>query len=143
MACSASANSLRNCPMNPRQRAALQYFAGAIAELKAAEVIRSHRYLGDIAEFLCCVHFKIELLLNLRAPGHDGMLGDQRVQIKYGGAPKRTFRSAILTPMRRSLLCLVRQRAARHRRQQRFPGLHPHGGGRSQAPYEEGNLLLR
>jgi len=74
--------------MNERQKTAIEDFASVITELKAAGVIRSHRYLGDIAEFLCADAFDIVLSDNLREEGHDGMRGDVKVQVKYGGGKK-------------------------------------------------------
>lgn len=74
--------------MNDRQENAIKGFAKAIEELTAAGVIRSHKYLGDIAEFLCADAFGIILSNNLRETGHDGMRENLRVQVKYGGGKK-------------------------------------------------------
>jgi hypothetical protein len=74
--------------MEPRQRKALARFAQAVAELRDTGVIRSHRYLGDVAEFLCADAFDIELEENLREGGHDGRRSDLKVQVKYGGGKK-------------------------------------------------------
>ena len=74
--------------MNQDQQKAIKAFASAISELNRTEVIRSHRYLGDIAEFLCADAFGIVLSENLREEGHDGMRGDVKVQVKYGGGKK-------------------------------------------------------
>jgi hypothetical protein len=74
--------------MNQRQRLAITNFAVSIRELKNAGVIRSDRYLGDLAEFLCADAFGIDLATNLRQAGHDGMREQLRVQIKYGGGTK-------------------------------------------------------
>ena len=74
--------------MDPRQKAALTKFAEAVTELKAAGVIRSDRYLGDVAEFLCADAFGIHLEKNLREGGHDGHRGTLKVQVKFGGGKK-------------------------------------------------------
>lgn len=74
--------------MDKRQCEALTNFASAIKELKDSGVIRSHRYLGDIAEFMCADAYKIDLATNLREAGHDGVRDDLRVQIKYAGGSK-------------------------------------------------------
>jgi hypothetical protein len=74
--------------MNQQQRRALTQFDEAVQALLHCGVIRSHRYLGDIAEFLCADEFGIDLENNLRAVGHDGILNNCRVQIKYGGGKK-------------------------------------------------------
>lgn len=74
--------------MNILQKNAITAFACAVEELKDAGVIRSHRYLGDIAEFLCADAYGVDLEKNLRMVGHDGMREKLRVQIKYGGGEK-------------------------------------------------------
>lgn len=74
--------------MNERQRHALLSFNSSIEELKSAGVIRSDRYLGDIAEFLCADAYGIDLNTNQRQAGHDGVRQDLKVQIKYGGGKK-------------------------------------------------------
>lgn len=74
--------------MNNQQKLSIERFAAAIEGLKEARVIRSHKYLGDIAEFLCADAFSIILSENLREKGHDGMRGTLRVQVKYGGGKK-------------------------------------------------------
>lgn len=74
--------------MNQRQQRAIISFAASIDELKDAGVIRSDRYLGDLAEFLCADAFGIDLVTNLRQAGHDGMREQLRAQIKYGGGTK-------------------------------------------------------
>lgn len=67
---------------------ALRSFTSAVKELGAAGVTRSHRYLGDIAEFLCADAFGINLAQNLREVGHDGTREQIKVQIKYNGSKK-------------------------------------------------------
>lgn len=74
--------------MNQEQRIALLKFGSAIQELMDCGVIRSHRYLGDIAEFLCADEFGVVLENNLREVGHDGVVNESRVQIKFGGGKK-------------------------------------------------------
>jgi hypothetical protein len=74
--------------MDERQQRALIRFNNSIRELKAAGVIRSDRYLGDIAEFLCADAFGIDLATNQRQAGHDGFRQNMKVQIKYGGGKK-------------------------------------------------------
>lgn len=74
--------------MNQRQKLAITNFSKAIKELKDAGVIRSHRYLGDLAEFICAKTFNIDLATNMRQTGHDGMREQLRAQIKYGGGTK-------------------------------------------------------
>lgn len=52
--------------MTREQRAAIQAFHASVESLRAAGVARSHRYLGDIAEFLCADKLQIDLAGNLR-----------------------------------------------------------------------------
>ena len=47
--------------MTEDQRIALQEFFSAVDRLKELNVIRSNKYLGDIAEFLCVSRFGITL----------------------------------------------------------------------------------
>lgn len=74
--------------MNQQQNAAIHQFRSAVKALKAAGVIRSDRFLGDIAEFLCADALGVELSHNLRQHGHDGIRGGKRVQVKYAGGKK-------------------------------------------------------
>ncbi|WP_315139142.1 hypothetical protein [Achromobacter marplatensis] len=74
--------------MNEKQRVAIKQFIVAVRGLKDASVIRSHRYLGDLAEFLCADRLKVNLSTNLREVGHDGVRETLRAQIKYGGGKK-------------------------------------------------------
>lgn len=74
--------------MNKRQKDALYRFAESVKELKEAGVVRSDRYLGDVAEFLCADYLGLELEPNKRAQGHDAIKDGRRYQIKYGGGTK-------------------------------------------------------
>jgi len=76
--------------MTQDQQKALSGFFAAVAKLKAVNIVRSHRYLGDIGEFLCADAFNINLADNLRQVGHDGYIEDRRVQIKYHGGKSTT-----------------------------------------------------
>ena len=74
--------------MDTRQKEAIARFSASIKELREAGVIRSHRYLGDLGEFLCADAFGIDLAKNLREVGHDGLREKLKVQIKYNGGAK-------------------------------------------------------
>jgi hypothetical protein len=76
--------------ITPRQKRALRDFYKAVDELKSAGIIRSDKYLGDIAEFLCNIALGVELAKSGRQAGHDGMIGESRVQIKYSGGLSNT-----------------------------------------------------
>lgn len=55
--------------MTPAQQQAITGFIVAVDTLRNAGIIRSHRYLGDIGEFLCADAFGINLSTNLRQAG--------------------------------------------------------------------------
>lgn len=69
---------------------AITKFIDAVAELRAQGIVRSHRYLGDLGEFLCADAFAIDLEKNLRQAGRDGRRGRLLVQIKYHGGKSTT-----------------------------------------------------
>jgi hypothetical protein len=74
--------------MSPQQEAAISAFFDAVAVLEDLNVIRSSRFLGDIGEFLCSSAFGTALVPHLRQPGHDGLHGEERVQIKFNNSTK-------------------------------------------------------
>lgn len=73
--------------MTPEQEAAIAQFFVAVAKLEELEVIRSSRHLGDIGEFLCTSTFGTLLVPQLRQPGHDGLEGEKRIQVKFNNSP--------------------------------------------------------
>ncbi|MBF0387987.1 MAG: hypothetical protein HQL20_09075 [Candidatus Omnitrophica bacterium] len=76
--------------VNKDQDRAIISFFQAVAELQKTGVSRSSRYLGDIGEFLCSQAFAgFELTPHLREPGHDAVLGDKTVQVKFHNSPTR------------------------------------------------------
>ena len=76
--------------MNEEQRNALQDFYSAADRLKELNVIRSDKYLGDIAEFLCVSLLGATLAKSGRQPGYDGLIGDTKIQVKYHGGSSTT-----------------------------------------------------
>jgi hypothetical protein len=72
--------------MTPAQESAITQFFSAVSLLEESGVIRSSRYLGDIGEFLCQEEFGIVLASHLRQTGHDGVEGDDLVQIKFSNS---------------------------------------------------------
>ncbi len=76
--------------MNSSQVTAIRKFTETVAELREQGIVRSHRYLGDLGEFLCAEVFAIDLTTNLRQPGLDGWRGELPVQIKYHGGKSTT-----------------------------------------------------
>jgi len=76
--------------MNPEQASCIDEFFAVVEKLKTLSIIRSHKYLGDIAEFICTSQFGMSLAHSGRQPGHDGLIGDARVQVKFNGATSTT-----------------------------------------------------
>ena len=62
----------------------------AAAKLRAMQVIRSDRFLGDIGEFLAASEFELQLAKSPRQEGHDTEGEIDRVQIKFHNSPTRT-----------------------------------------------------
>jgi hypothetical protein len=76
--------------MSPSQVASINQFMRSVAVLREQGIVRSHRYLGDLGEFLCADAFGIDLATNLRQVGHDGLRDQLRAQIKYHGGKSTT-----------------------------------------------------
>jgi hypothetical protein len=77
--------------MTETQAQAIEQFFAAVDLLKSLKVVRSDKYLGDIAEFICKDQFGLELAASGRQPGHDGHIGDLKVQVKFGGGSSTTI----------------------------------------------------
>jgi hypothetical protein len=76
--------------MNAMALQAIANFFEAVSELRKLGVIRSDKYLGDLAEYICSNFFDIELAASGRQPGYDGIANNARFQIKYHGSSTRT-----------------------------------------------------
>lgn len=76
--------------MNTEIKEAIKGFYDSVEKLKSLGIIRSDKYLGDIAEYISSYFYQIELAESGRQPGHDGNDAEGRVQIKYHGSPTRT-----------------------------------------------------
>lgn len=72
------------------ERQAIKNFFDAIKELRANNVIRSDKYLGDIGEYICSEKYGIVLCENGRQEGYDGELAGDKYQIKFHNSPTRT-----------------------------------------------------
>ncbi len=68
--------------MTDDESSAIEQFFAVADRLKSLSVVRSDKYLGDIAEFICKDQFGIELASSGRQPGYDGHYQGGRVQIK-------------------------------------------------------------
>jgi hypothetical protein len=77
-------------PITQDQAVAIIEFMAAAAKLRAMEVIRSDRFLGDIGEFLAASEFELQLAKSPRQEGHDTEGEADRVQIKFHNSPTRT-----------------------------------------------------
>jgi len=77
--------------VNDEQWKAIGDFFMAIERLKTLKVIRSDRYLGDIAEFIATSQFGLILATSCRERGHDGYIDDKKVEIKFNGGSSKTI----------------------------------------------------
>lgn len=68
----------------------LRNFFKAVQDLRESNIIRSDRYLGDIGEKICEVLYGIELNPSAREEGHDGVLNNEKYEIKFHNSPTRT-----------------------------------------------------
>ena len=69
---------------------ALDDFFNSTKRLKDIKVIRSDKFLGDIAEYICTREFNMRLADGSRQVGYDGFIGDDKVQVKYHGGKSTT-----------------------------------------------------
>jgi hypothetical protein len=76
--------------MEAENKLAIKIFFEQVDKLKDLNVIRSDKYLGDIAEYITTCFYNIELAESGREPGYDGIDEDGRVQVKYHGSITRT-----------------------------------------------------
>ena len=76
--------------MNTEIKEAIKGFHDSVEKLKLLRIVRSDKYLGDIAEYISSYFYQIELAESGRQPGHDGSDNEGRVPIKYHGSPTRT-----------------------------------------------------
>jgi hypothetical protein len=76
--------------MTEAQSSAIAQFFAAVERLKSLKVIRSDKYLGDIAEFICKDQFGLELATSGRQPGYDGHIKNKRIQVKFAGGSSTT-----------------------------------------------------
>ena len=76
--------------MTEKQVDAIGEFFAAADKLKEFGIIRSDRYLGDIAEFICASSFGMVMAASGREPGHDGLIQDKRIQVKFHGGTSNT-----------------------------------------------------
>ena len=76
--------------MNDEEKQAIKSFFEAVSDLKRLGIIRSDKYLGDLAEYISAYFYNIELAESGREPGHDGQDQEGRVQVKYHGSITRT-----------------------------------------------------
>ena len=70
---------------------AIGEFFAAADRLKALEIIRTDRYLGDIAEFIAKSQLGMVMAASCREPGHDGHIDGKRVQVKFNGGTSITI----------------------------------------------------
>ncbi|EGR2773252.1 TPA: hypothetical protein ACMDOR_003550 [Vibrio parahaemolyticus] len=69
---------------------AIAEFYAAADKLRKLKVVRSDRYLGDIAEFIAKSSLGMELAENCREKGYDGLINNRKVEVKYNGGKSIT-----------------------------------------------------
>lgn len=69
---------------------AISEFFDAVAKLRKLGIIRSDKYLGDLAEYIGQHFYEIELAVSGRQVGYDGVDIEGKVQVKYHGSATRT-----------------------------------------------------
>jgi hypothetical protein len=77
--------------MDKKVREKVKEFFKIASELKELGAIRSSKYTGDIAEFICSKLYKIKLNQSSREEGYDGTdKYGKKVEIKFHGGSKGT-----------------------------------------------------
>ena len=76
--------------MTKDQETAIENFFVSVSQLKELGIIRSDKYLGDIAEFLGQCWFGLELAESGRQVGYDGKIGKAKIQVKFNGGGSTT-----------------------------------------------------
>ena len=78
-------------PITNEQMVAIGEFFAAAGRLKTLGLIRSDRYLGDIAEFIAKTQLGMTMAASCREPGHDGYIDGKKVQVKFNGGTSITI----------------------------------------------------
>jgi len=84
-------------------------FFNSVKELSNKNVIRSSNFIGNIAEFICCEFYGLDMCKNQREMGFDAMSNDKnkyKFQIKINNSAKKTNQT-IGDPSKYSFLLLV------------------------------------
>ena len=83
-----------NCntiPLDNEIKDSLSSFFNSIKILEKNAIIRSSKYSGDIAEFICSKFYDFKLCTNQRQIGYDALdINSRRVQIKLNNSSKKT-----------------------------------------------------
>jgi hypothetical protein len=77
--------------MTEEQVSAIGEFFSAAEKLKTLGIIRSDKYLGDIAEFIAVSELGMDLAVSGREPGYDGHIQGKKVQVKFNGGTSITI----------------------------------------------------
>ena len=78
-------------PMTDEQTTAIGEFFLAADRLKTLRIIRSDKYLGDIAEFIAVSQLGMTIVTSGTEPGHDGHIEGRKVQVKFNGGTSITI----------------------------------------------------
>lgn len=76
--------------ISEEQMKAIAEFYAAADKLRKLKVVRSDRYLGDIAEFIVKESLGMELAKSCREKGYDGLINNKKVEVKYNGGKSIT-----------------------------------------------------
>lgn len=77
--------------MTEEQTTAIGEFFSAADKLRTLGIIRSDKYLGDIAEFMAASQLGMSMASSGRQPGHDGHIEGRKVQVKFNGGTSITI----------------------------------------------------
>ncbi|ALI04010.1 hypothetical protein C1Y08_00630 [Pseudomonas sp. FW306-02-F02-AA] len=76
--------------MTEEEAQAIGEFYAAVDRLKSLKIVRSDKYLGDIAEFLAKSELGMTIAESQRQEGYDGHIGERKLQVKYSGGTSNT-----------------------------------------------------
>ena len=76
--------------MTDEQSALIRGYFACAASLLDAQMVRSDKILGDLAEWMCVQRYGLVLETSGRHPGYDGVIGERKVQVKAHNSPQGT-----------------------------------------------------
>lgn len=76
--------------MTEEQKCLVRSFFACVAKLQDAQMVRSDKVLGDLAEWICAQRYGLVLETSGRHAGYDGLIGSSNIQVKAHNSPKGT-----------------------------------------------------